>query len=144
MLCYFSTNWIKFPVVKCFNLFQQEKERELSKKLDELQKEFRYSFNCIILTSHVPTKFGTNHRYLIDREIQHQQHKSMADHLPNNVKNLAHPQYLSFLQCCVKTWCILCLSIWQTVSTVVFGILFARFLKVECIAKVEAFYVITS
>ena len=47
-LCfYFSTNSIKFPVVKHFNFFPQEKEKELSKKLDELQKEFRYSFNCL-------------------------------------------------------------------------------------------------
>ena len=52
---YFSTNSIKFPVFKYFNLFQQEKEKELSKKLDELQKEFRYSFNCLITPSHVPT-----------------------------------------------------------------------------------------
>ena len=31
-------------------------------------------------------------------EIQH--HKSTADHLLTNVKNLVH-QYLNFLQCCV-------------------------------------------
>ena len=72
---YFSTNSIKFPVVKHFNFFPQEKEKELSKKLDELQKEFRYSSNCLISPSHAPTirsrmAVGNSDMIVIDIDIK--------------------------------------------------------------------------